>query len=202
MTKPYDDVENPRKAEHEIDCIFIDRWSSRALSTEGFTEEHLLSLFEAARWAPSSSNIQPWRFLYAMNGDENWEKFFNLLVDFNKMWAKNAAALVVVLSKKTADGKPNKTHSFDTGAAWMSLALQARMKGLVAHGMAGFDYEKAREVLNVPDDYEIEAMIAVGAQGEIEDLPERMQKSEVPNDRKPVKEIAARGEFPSNWTED
>ena len=105
-------------------------------------------LFEAARWAPSSSNIQPWRFLYSMNGDKNWNKFCNLLNNFNKMWAKNSGALVVIISKKTDEvGKLNKLSSFDVGAAWENLALQARMKGLITHGMAGFNYKKARKEL-------------------------------------------------------
>lgn len=198
MTKPYN-IENERKPDHELDEIFIKRWSPRAISNKNFSEEDLMSLFEAARWAPSSSNIQPWKFLYSMNADENWDAFFSLLVEFNQMWTKDAGALIVVLSKKTDDeGKPNALHSFDTGSAWMSLALQARMKNLIAHGMAGFDYEKARKLLNVPNDYNVEAMIAIGTQGEVENLHERMQKSEMPNKRKNVKEFAFKGKFPKD----
>lgn len=197
--KPYE-IKNERRAEHDIDRIFLDRWSSRALSFENFDEDDLMNLFEAARWAPSSSNAQPWRFLYAMYDSKEWEKFFSLLVDFNKMWCKNAGALIVLISKKDFDdGKANRHHSFDSGSAWMSLALQARMKGLIAHGMAGFDAEKARRVLKIPNEYEIEAMIAVGNQGEIENIHERMQKSEKPNERKEVGEISAMGDFPSEW---
>lgn len=197
MTKPYK-IKNERMPEHSVDQMFINRWSPRAISKEGFTEEGLMLLFEAARWAPSSSNIQPWRFLYSMNGDETWDDFFSLLVEFNQMWAKSAGALVVVLSKKSDDeGNPNALHSFDTGSAWMSLALQARMKNFIAHGMVGFDYNKARKILNVPEDYDIEAMLAVGTQGDVEDLHERMQKSEKPNERKKVKEFAFMGRFPN-----
>ena len=197
MTKPYD-LKNERKSEHDVDEIFIKRWSPRAIGKKDFTEDDLASLFEAARWTPSSFNVQPWRFLYAMNGDENWSTFFGLLGEFNQMWAKDAGALIVVLSKKTNDeGKPNVTSSFDTGSAWMSLALQARMKNFIAHGMAGFDYEKARKILNVQDDYNVEAMLAIGTQGDVENLHERMQKSEKPNERKHVKEFAFRGGFPN-----
>lgn len=197
MTKPYN-IENERKPEQDVNEIFIKRWSPRAISNKDFTEKDLMLLFEAARWAPSSSNIQPWRFLYSMNGDKNWDTFFSLLGEFNQMWTKDAGALIVALSKKTDDeGKPNALHSFDTGSAWMSLALQARMKNLIAHGMAGFDYEKARELLNIPDNYNVEAMIAIGTQGEIEKLHERMQKSEKPNERKHVKEFAFKGKFPN-----
>ncbi|MBS3080240.1 nitroreductase family protein [Candidatus Pacearchaeota archaeon] len=196
MTKPYK-IENERKPEHDVNEIFIKRWSPRSIDKKNFTHEELMSLFEAARWAPSSFNIQPWRFLYSMNGDENWATFFGLLAEFNQIWTKDAGALVVVLSKKTNnEGKPNALHSFDTGSAWMSLALQARMKNLIAHGMAGFDYEKAKDILNVPDDYNVEAMLAVGTQGEVENLHERMQKSEKPNERKYVKEFTFKGKFP------
>ena len=197
MTRPYN-IKNERKSEHDVDGIFIKRWSPRAISKRDFTENDLMSLFEAARWAPSSFNVQPWRFLYAINGDENWSNFFSLLGEFNQMWTKDAGALIVALSKKTNDeNKPNVTHSFDTGSAWMSLALQARMKNFIAHGMAGFDYEKARKILNVPDDYNVEAMLAVGTQGNVEDLHERIQKSEKPSERKHVKEFAFRGGFPN-----
>ena len=199
MTKPYE-VKNERKTEHKVDKIFLDRWSPRSLSKE-IKEEDLLSLFEAARWAPSSYNMQPWRFLYAMNGDKNWHVFFDLLVDFNKMWCKNAGALILVISKKTNnEGNPNSLHSFDSGSAWMSLALQARMKNLIAHGMAGFDKEKAKKVLKISEDYNIEAMVAVGAQGNIEDTNEQMRGGEKPNtDRRPVKDSIAKGSFPDSW---
>lgn len=191
-------MENPRKAEYPIDEIFINRWSPRAMSGEGVSKEELMSLFEAARWAPSSFNGQPWRFLYAFRDTEHWERFFNLLVEGNKKWAKNAGVLVVILSRKKFEynNKPSKTHTFDTGSAWENLALQASKKGLVAHGMEGFDYDKAREVLEIPDDYNIEAMIAIGRKGNIEDLPESLKEVEKPSNRKKVSEIAFEGNFP------
>lgn len=195
MVKPYD-IKNERNPDFEIDKIFLKRWSPRALSKENFTEKDLFSLFEAARWSPSSSNIQPWRFIYSLNGDENWEIFFNILNDFNQIWAKNSAALVLILSKKTHEKKPNPTHSFDTGSAWMSIALQARMKNFIAHAMAGIDYKKARDELNIPEEYDIEAMVAIGSQGEIKVLHERMQKSEKPSERKKINEFVFRGKWP------
>lgn len=199
MVKPYD-VKNEREPDHEINAIFTDRWSPRSISKKDFTEKDLMSLFEAARWAPSSSNNQPWRFLYSLNGDDNWEVFYGLLAEFNQMWCKTAGALIVVSSKKTNDkGDDYKTHSFDAGAAWENLALQARMKGLIAHGMGGFDYDKARKELGIPKDYEVEAMFAVGSQGQVEDLHERMQKTETPNERKPLKETVSPGKFPKGW---
>lgn len=199
MTKPYE-IPNERKSEYLIDKIFLERWSPRSISYENFSEKDLLTLIEAARWTPSSSNVQPWRFIYAMYGSEEWKKFYDFLDDFNHIWCKTVGALIVVISKKNSeDGKPYKLHSFSAGSAFMSLALQARMKNLVAHGMAGFDYEKARKVLNIPSEFSVECMIAVGTQGKIEELHERMQKSEKPNQRKSLKEIASKAEFPRDW---
>ncbi|MGH7790937.1 MAG: nitroreductase family protein, partial [Thermodesulfobacteriota bacterium] len=120
------DVSRYRKPEFDVDEIFLNRWSPRAMSGEEISEAELMSLFEAAKWAPSSFNNQPWRFLYSRRDSENWGLFFNLLAEFNQAWAKNASALIVIISRKTFDhnGKPSRTHSFDTGAAWQNLALQ------------------------------------------------------------------------------
>ena len=127
-----------RIADHSIEQMFLDRWSSRAMTGEAISVEDLLRLFEAARWAPSCANSQPWRFLCARAGTEHFPRFFDLLEDGNKSWCVRAGALLVILSKKTFEnGKPSPTHSFDTGAAWMSLALQGLSQGLVVHGMAG-----------------------------------------------------------------
>ena len=187
---------NNRKTEYKADKLFPNRWSPRAMSG-AVTKDELMTLFEAARWAPSSYNNQPWRFLYSINGTKNWNKFFNLLVDFNKMWVKNAGALILVISKKTFDhnGELSITHSFDSGAAWQNLALQGSITGLVVHGMQGFDYVKAKTELNIPDEYDVEAMIAVGKSGKKEDLPKEIQEREFPSDRKKISEIAFEGEF-------
>jgi nitroreductase len=185
-----------RKPEYDVNQIFLDRWSSRAMSGEEISKDELMSLFEAAKWAPSSYNNQPWRFLYAMRNTANWELFFNLMVEGNQAWTKNAAALIVVISKKTFDnGKPSRTHSFDTGAAWQNLALRGSLKGLVVHGMQGFDYDKAKVVLNIPEDYKVEAMIAVGKPGRKETLPEKLQEREFPSNRKKLSEITLEGKF-------
>ncbi len=185
-----------RKPEYPINPLFLDRWSPRAMSGESLKDEELMSLFEAAKWAPSSSNIQPWRFIYAKRNSKNWDKFFNLLVEFNQLWCKNASALICLIAKKTDDNNsPNRNALSDAGAAWMSLALQASLKNLVAHGMAGFDVEKTRKELKIPDDYEIVHMIAVGKPAPPSVLPERMQKSESPNSRKNISEIVFDGEF-------
>jgi nitroreductase len=187
-----------RKADYPIDSVFLDRWSPRAMSGEPITEEELFTLFEAARWAPSSFNNQPWRILYARRDTPHWPLFFDLLVEFNQTWAKNAAALVLFISKKTFDhsGEPAATHSFDTGAAWENLALQATLKGLVVHGMQGFDYDKARTALNIPEGFNVEAMAVIGKPGRKEDLPERLQERETPNDRRKLNETAFEGPYP------
>ncbi|HUH67395.1 MAG TPA: nitroreductase family protein [Syntrophales bacterium] len=191
------DISNFRKPSYDIDKIFLERWSPRSMSGEEISPELLFSLFEAARWAPSSNNNQPWRFLYARRNTEYWPVFFDLLTEQNKIWAKNAAVLMVVVSKKTFDynEKPARTHSYDTGAAWENFALQGSLKSLVVHGMQGFDYDKARGVLGIPDVFQVEAMIAVGRPGNREDLPPNLQERETPSPRKMLFEIAIEGHF-------
>jgi len=167
------------------------------MTGESLTDDELMPLFEAARWAPSSFNNQLWRFVYAKRDTEHWQAFFDVLGEFNQQWCKNAAALVIIVSKKTSDhnGKPARTHSFDTGAAWQNLALEGTSRGLVVHGMEGFDYEKAAAVVKLPDDHQVEAMCAIGKKAKKEDLPEEMQEKEAPSDRRPLKEIAIEGSF-------
>lgn len=185
-----------RKAEHPIDDLFLKRWSPRSLSGVEITEEELKTLFEAARWAPSSYNNQPWRFIYARRNTSAWPSLLRLLNEHNQSWAKQASALVLIASKETFDNdKPCRTHSFDTGSAWMALALQGTMNGWVVHGMEGFDYEKAREVVKIPVGYQIEAMAAIGRPGKKENLPAELQSKEFPNGRKKISEIAFEGRF-------
>lgn len=188
---------NQRNTEFEINELFLNRWSPRALSGEPIELNQLLKLFEAGRWAPSSYNGQPWRFIYALKETPAWVRLFNLMVKFNQDWTKNAAALVVVISKKTFEfnGKPARTHSFDAGSAWMSIALQGCIDGLVVHGMEGFDYDRAKSELNIPNDYSVEMMFAVGKPGRKEDLPQEMQEREFPSDRKKIEELVFEGVF-------
>jgi nitroreductase len=142
-------------------------------------------------------NNQSWRFLYAFRNTPHWDKFFGLLTPNNQGWCKNAAALIVVVSKKTFDSndKSARTHSYDTGAAWYSFALQGVMMGLVVHGMQGFNYDKAASELGVTDEYQVEAMAAVGRPGNKEDLPPALQVREVPSQRRKVEEFAFEGGF-------
>ncbi len=185
------------QTQYPVDELFLDRWSPRAMSGAGVSVEELMTLFEAARWAPSSYNNQPWRILYARRETEQWPAFLNLLVEGNRAWAKDAAALLLFVSKETFDfnGKPYPTHSFDTGAAWENLALQATMLGLVTHGMQGFDYERARAELHIPEGFRVEAMIAVGRPGDPAQLPESLRGREAPSGRKTLAEITCEGAF-------
>jgi nitroreductase len=191
------DIYSLRIPDFDIDRMFLNRWSPRSMSGDEISQDLLFSLFEAARWAPSSNNNQPWRFLYARRNTDYWPVFFDLLTEQNKVWARNAAVLIVVISKKTFDynEKPARTHSYDTGAAWENLALQGSLKALVVHGMQGFDYDKARSTLNIPDVFQVEAMIAIGSPGKKEDLPQNLQEREMPSARKALAEIVMEGKF-------
>jgi nitroreductase len=159
-----------------------------------------MTLFEAARWAPSSYNNQPWRFLYARRDSASWPLFFNLLVEQNQSWAKNAPVLILVISNTKFDhnGKDAPTHSFDAGAAWQNLALQAWIKGYVAHGMQGFDYDRARKELEIPKEFKVEAMIVLGKEGPKEALAPELQERETPNQRRPIPETFVEGKFSPN----
>ena len=186
-----------RTADYPVDRIFLDRWSPRAMTGEPIPREELMILFEAARWAPSSYNNQPWRILYALRDTEQWKLFFDLLVEGNKIWAKNAGALLLFISKTTFDRneKPSITQTYDTGAAWENLALQGSLKGYVVHGMQGFDSERARTVLNIPEVFQVEAMAAVGLPASPEVLPEKLQQVEAPSDRRKLEQTICEGPF-------
>jgi len=186
-----------RKSDHPIEPLLLDRWSPRAMSGEPISQEDLMRLFEAARWAPSSFNAQQWRALYAPRDTEYWPLFFDLLGDGNKSWAKNAAVLVLFISRTAFDynDEPSITHSHDTGAAWQNFALQGFRQGLVVHGMEGFDYDRARAELRIPEQFQIAAMAAVGRPGPKGVLPEKLQQRESPNDRRKVTESVREGRF-------
>lgn len=190
-----------RQSDHPIDPLFTQRWSPRAFSGEPIPEAALLSLLEAARWAPSAFNAQPWRFIYGRNGTPSWQPIFDNLVEFNRGWAHRAAALIVVLSQKrylppgAAESQANSSHSFDAGAAWASLAFQATLSGWHAHGLGGFNRDGVRQALGIPDDYAIEAVIAIGRLGDKASLPEALQERESPSGRRPLTELVADGRF-------
>ena len=190
-----------RVPDHPVNPLFLDRWSPRGFTDETLPQADLDTMFEAARWARSASNLQPWRFVFAHRGGPGWEAMLSCLVPFNQTWAAHAAALVMVLSKRvnqaspTDEPKVSHSHSFDAGAAWMSLALQAHTMGWVAHGMTGVDFAKARDVLKVPEDFKIEAAIAIGRHGAIDRLPDALRAREVHSGRNPVASFVSEGVF-------
>lgn len=196
-----------RKPDHPVDPIFVHRWSPRAFAAKPMARGDLLTILEAARWAPSAYNIQPWRFIYAMRGDAHWRGYLDLLDPFNAGWARNASALVFVVSDTVTPGQGSspsqrsRTHSFDTGAAWAHLALQATTLGYQAHAMAGIHFDRVRQQLSVPDDYRIEIAVAIGMQTDPSVLPSALQEREKPSPRLPLEAIAFVGHFAANQTD-
>lgn len=188
-------VLNKRKADYDIDQIFLDRWSPRAYDDKEVPEDILYSIFEAARWAPSASNEQPWRFIIARTKADR-EKFYPFIMEGNRIWCEKAPVIAVIIGNKiTSKGQPNGAVAFDTGAAWSYLALEAARKGLVTHAMGGIFKDKAREILEIPEEYEVFAAITIGYEGKKEDLADVLQEREQASDRRPIKETVFEGSF-------
>jgi nitroreductase len=188
-----EEVKGHRSSEYPINPLFLNRWSPRAFSGRKVSDEDLHTILEAAHWAPSSNNDQPWRFIIAKTEDQ-LAVFHPFLNEFNRVWASKAPVLIVVASNKMRDnGNPNGAHSFDSGTAWGSLALQARLLGIATHAIGGFDRDKARQLLNVPDEFDLHAVIAVGYPGDKSELPEALQQREIPNGRRPLTEVVFEG---------
>ena len=192
-----------RTTANPVEDLFLQRWSPRAFDASPIPDTDLQTLFDAARWAPSAFNYQPWRLLYAKRESADWQRFLDLLLPFNAGWAQHAGALVFILSDTLivppggSEAKPSHSHSFDTGAAWALLALQATRLGYQAHGMTGIDLERARNDLRVPERYPIEAAVAIGRRGDAATLPEALQARERPSDRHPLERFAFAGAFPA-----
>lgn len=192
---------NGRVADRPVDSLFLRRWSPRAFTGEPIDEATLFSLFEAARWAPSGNNAQPWRFIYARNGGAAWNTFLGLLTGSNRTWATNASALVLLLSRTTyvragaAEPAPHYHHAFDAGAAWASLAFQATLLGWHTRAIGGYDQKAARLSFGVPADYELQVAIAIGRQADVSRLPETLRDRERPTSRRPLSQIVAEGSF-------
>ncbi len=188
-----------RLPEYPVDPLFMERHSPRAFTDEAMGEAELLTLLEAARWAPSGSNVQPTRFAWGLRGDAGFERIAATLAPANRIWAERAAALVVIASKTFTErdgaAQPHGSHAFDAGAAWMSLALQAHLRGWSAHAMGGFDKAQAGESLGLPEGHELHVVVAIGRKGTPELLPEGYRPREVPNARVPLAEIAHHGSF-------
>ena len=187
----------PRVAAYPVDPLFVDRWSPRSFTAEPVPDAVLLSIFEAARWAPSASNAQPWRFLLSRRGDDAWTDFTSLLQPRNALWAASASALILIVSAKQVERRgeivENVSRSFDAGAAWANLAHQALLLGWHTHGIGGFDRGAARERLAIPDDFAIEAMVALGRAGGLDGLHADFHAAEAPNGRRPLDETVFAG---------
>lgn len=194
-------MKNPAPAEYPIHELIANRWSPRAFGDQDVSSETLRSLFEAARWAPSSSNEQPWRFIVATRADkENFEKALQPLVEFNVNWAKHAAVLgFAVCELAFAKNKaPNRNAQYDTGAAMALLCIEATARGLFVHQMAGFDPETAREVFNIPAGSDAIAAFAIGYPGDPNSLPEPLRSRETaPRSRKPISDFV----MTSQWSQ-
>ncbi|MBD3210371.1 nitroreductase [Candidatus Micrarchaeota archaeon] len=194
-----DEVKKHRKPDYGITPLLVNRWSPRAMTGEKIDDGELMALFEAARWAPSAFNGQLWRFIYAKRDTRHWDRIFALLGEWNQNWCRNAAVLVVIVTRKLFEynDKPSRTCAFDCGAAWENLALEGTARGLVVHGMSGFGYERAREELGIPEKFGVMAMCAIGRRAPKDALPEDMQEKEFPKGRRPLEEIVMEGKFRS-----
>ena len=187
------------EAHPRVEKLIVDRWSPRAFDGSAIPQEDLDVIFEAAGWAPSAYNVQPWTFLYAKNGDANWARFLSGLIEFNQGWARNASALVYVVSdrlmRSEKGNSDNHSHSFDAGAAWALAALQAQALGYHTHGMTGLEFGKAEQLLGIPEDHRLEMAFVIGKQSPKDILPEFLQEREAASGRKPVSQIARAGAF-------
>ena len=196
-------VNEARQPDHPVERIILERWSPRAFDGSTVPEKDLAIIFEAARWAPSAFNAQPWRFVYTERGDPEWPRLLDLLIPFNVRWAQHAGVLIFICSDKLIEMKPGQTpqpshtHSFDAGAAWAMLALQATALGYHAHGMSGVDFARAHHELAVPERFRVEAAVAIGKMGDKSLLPDSLQAREAPSTRKPLSQLVFRGRFPA-----
>lgn len=189
-----------RQPDHPVAPQFPARWSPRSFTDRAVSEAEVMSLLEAVRWAPSASNHQPWRLVWARRGEDGFAAIHSALAAGNQVWAGQAAVLFAVASKDTVTNREgaeaaNRTAGFDTGAAWMSLALQAQAMGLAAHAMGGFDKDKLAPAVGLPEGHTLHCVVAVGEQGPAEALPEDLRAREKPSGRKTLAEIAVHGRF-------
>jgi nitroreductase len=193
------DSSHSRRAQYPVNELFVSRWSHRALSGERIPDEVLFSAFEAARWAPSANNAQPWRFIYAKRDEAAWPQFLQLLSERNQAWASRASALVLILSLKereTAEGiKAIRSHSFDAGAAWSAFAHQAALDGWSTRAIGGYAIEATRTALQIPAQFNTEAFIAIGKATDKSVLREDFQALEKASDRQALSSLVAQGQF-------
>ncbi len=190
-------MEKPAITKLEIQSVIKNRWSPRSFSDKAVSEDQLLRILEAARWAPSSFNEQPWRFIVGVKGDETYEKLFNCLVEFNQIWATTAPVLVLAIGNKlSSKGGNNSVYQYDVGQGMAYLTLQAEAEGLKSHQMGGFSKDKARELFNIPEDFDPLVMSAIGYQDAPEKLkPDFADMERQPRERKPMAELVFSEKF-------
>jgi len=191
-------MQKPAPTNFPVHNLIRERWSPRAFANRPVEPTVLASLFEAARWAPSSNNEQPWAYLVATKDDaENFARTLSVLVEFNAAWAKEAPVLVIAVSRiNFPNGKSNRNAFYDTGAATALLSVEATARGLAVHQMAGFHPVKAKQVFEIPEDCEPIAAIAVGYPGDPESLNQKLRDREVaPRTRKPLTEFVMSGRW-------
>jgi len=191
-------LKRPAETSTPIHDLIAHRWSPRAFDSKPVEPEKLRSLFEAARWAPSSYNAQPWYFIVGIKDNpENYKRVLESLIEFNQGWAKQAPVLALSVARlKFDDGKPNRHALHDVGQAAANLSLQAEALGLSVHQMAGIEPEKARKLFNIPADYEPVAGIALGYVGDPASLSEELRKRELaPRQRKPLDSFVFTGQW-------
>jgi nitroreductase len=190
-------MKNPAPTEVPVHDIVRERWSPRAFSDKAVSPEVLHSLFEAARWAPSSSNLQPWAYIVGTKDNkENFDKVLSTLVEFNQAWARHAPVLALSIAqvKNPKDGATNRWAFHDVGSASAQLTAEAVSRGLYVHQMAGLDPNKARQVFNIPDGWDAVAAIAIGYPGDPSSLPDKLRERELaPRVRKPLSEFVMTG---------
>ena len=192
-------MQKPAPSDYPVHELIRERWSPRAFADKPVPQDVLRSIFEAARWAPSSNNEQPWAYLIATKEDKDgFAKMLSVLVEFNVGWAKSAPVLALAVANLSfaKNNAPNRNAQYDTGAATALLSVEATAHGLAVHQMAGFDPEKARQVFGIPAGREAIAAIAIGYPGDPASLPQPLKDREMaPRTRKPIAEFVMAGHW-------
>lgn len=195
-------MQNPTNNNHPLNELIKQRWSPRAFSAKSVEKEKIKSILEAARWAPSAFNEQPWRFIVGEKGGSTYDSILSTLVDWNILWAGNAPVLILNIAKKTFthNAKPNVTFKYDLGQAVGLMITEAVDKGLYTHQMSGFDADKAAELFNIPDDFQAVSVTALGYYGNADELPKDMAEMETkPRERKEFKDVVFGEKFGESY---
>ena len=195
-------MQNPTNNNYPVNNLVRQRWSPRAFSSKLVENEKLHSILEAARWAPSAYNEQPWRFIVGQKGNNTYDNILSSLVDWNILWAGKAPVLILNLAKKTFthNGSQNVTFKYDLGQSVGIMILEAVNQGLYTHQMSDFDTQKAADLFNIPDDFQAVSITAIGYDGNVNDLPEDMAEMETkPRKRNELKELVFDAKFGKNF---